>query len=334
MTLERSTADLETKTESPLIHLGDKEPSLDGIFSPVYDSSVINRFMTDLYASQKAADAQVTALDGLHGYYKSLLTKHLLSSGRVSTDAPLRILEIGCGFGAATRALLELFPNAHVYASELSLPMLTALRRNFQNSGFEDRYTLLQLNAEELAFKEGSFDLIVGAAILHHLFEPQKVIAGASRILAKTGRAIFFEPFEAGMSVVSLIYQMILRDPRRFLLKRGFYHYLRYTVEGWRNIGTKSKDDPFFHGIDDKWFFTRRYFAELADAYKFSKLTVEPITDSVQPFRDLIRSHFAGNGFADVAPKWVWEIVDQAEASMSATLKRDLATEVCVIYEH
>ena len=48
----------------------------------------------------------------------------------------------------------------------------------------------------------GVADLAVGAAILHHILDPAKVLASCHRALKPGGWAIFFEPFEAGNTIV------------------------------------------------------------------------------------------------------------------------------------
>ncbi len=51
----------------------------------------------------------------------------------------------------------------------------------------------LQMDAEQLAFRDQSFDLVVGEAILHHL-DLERCFAKISRILQPAGVAVFIEP--------------------------------------------------------------------------------------------------------------------------------------------
>ena len=44
-------------------------------------------------------------------------------------------------------------------------------------------------------FVPESFDLVTGAAILHHLIDPSRALVAAHRALKPGGFAMFFEPF-------------------------------------------------------------------------------------------------------------------------------------------
>ena len=59
-------------------------------------------------------------------------------------------------------------------------------------------------------YQEEVAGLAVGAAILHHILEPERVLASCFRALAPGGWAIFFEPFEAGNALLKLTYRRIL----------------------------------------------------------------------------------------------------------------------------
>lgn len=327
--------ELKVLFQRPLHNLGENgDSALEGIFSPTYDESVINRFMTGHYANKDSAQAQADSMSGMYEYYRTMLTTHVINTGKIADpNAKLKILEIGCGFGSATRPLLTLFPNSQVVATELSLSMLSILRSYIKGSEYESRCSVMQLNAEELSFGAGSFDLVVGAAILHHLFEPHKVIEQCAKVLKPGGIAVFFEPYEAGMAVVAMIYQMIERDPRSWILNRKFQNYLRNTLRAWQAIGTKPKSDVFFQTIDDKWFFTRPYFETHAKSFGFNKTSIVSLSQSNTPFKELVRVHFEGNGMLPYAKSWIWDLVDRVEQSMSRELKQELATEVCVILE-
>jgi SAM-dependent methyltransferase len=53
--------------------------------------------------------------------------------------------------------------------------------------------TFRVMNAEDLAFPDGNFDVICGSAILHHL-DLRKAFAELARTLKADGKAVFVEP--------------------------------------------------------------------------------------------------------------------------------------------
>ncbi len=303
---------------------------LEDVWTDCFDETEMEKFMSAHYMSQKSAEAQVASIDNYSYYYqvfKSTFDRLPLAQ---RFNEPLRILELGAGSGSATRALLDLFPNATVVASDFSLSMLKVLKQDLARRGFTKRTSLFQVNAENLNFAAGSFDLVVGAALLHHLFRPDEAIKGAGKILKPDGVAVFFEPFEAGMKVVSLIYQMALRDPRSFFWHPRFRRYLKRCVKHWQAMSMKPKSDPFFHGIDDKWMFTAKQFGEWAKASGFSQVEISALYRGLTPYREIIESHQAGSGVKRF-PKWFWHLVDSVEESLSPQLKKDLLAEGSVV---
>jgi tRNA (cmo5U34)-methyltransferase len=79
-----------------------------------------------------------------------------------------RILDIGCGAGNYTLKLLQLLPQVEVTLVDLSQPMLErAVERIGQVTSAE--ITSIQGDIREIAFAESQFDVILAAAVLHHL---------------------------------------------------------------------------------------------------------------------------------------------------------------------
>ncbi|MSP97719.1 MAG: class I SAM-dependent methyltransferase [Betaproteobacteria bacterium] len=306
--------------------LGD--PRFANIYSPLYDADEVRKYMSSYYESQDSAQGQDAKLN-LNDYYLGLLREALERTGGAAGPAPA-ILEIGCGFGSATFPLLELYPESKIVASEFSLSMLHILKGKLDGNGHQERCALLQLNAEDMDFHDGTFDLVVGAAVLHHLFHPEKVLERCAKVLRSGGRAVFFEPFESGYDIMSLVYQEALRDPRSFLINPRKRRYLRYCVSKWRLMRSTDKTSPFFTGADDKWLFTPSFFENHTSAAGFRHCEMYGLEKSGRPFEALIRTHLEGNNVKSM-PKWFWRIVDHYEGAFSDELKRTLFTEGCVI---
>ena len=108
-----------------------------------------------------------------------------------------RVLEIGSGTGFF---LLNLWQAGYVkeaHATDISPGMLEACGENAQRLGCDIR--LRTADAEGLPFEDGSFDLVVGHAFLHHLPDWERALSDCYRVLAPGG-AIFFagEPTKLG----------------------------------------------------------------------------------------------------------------------------------------
>ena len=97
------------------------------------------------------------------------------------------ILEIGCGVGAQTEILLNNYPDAHITGVELSEVQLNTAKAYLNSKYDSSRFTLLQMNAEELTFNEHTFDAVYICWVLEHVPNPQKIIDECYRVLAPGG---------------------------------------------------------------------------------------------------------------------------------------------------
>lgn len=100
-----------------------------------------------------------------------------------------RVLEYGCG--PHTHANLFNPRGASVVGIDIS-PVALALR---QASAVKHKLVVsgCVMNAEMLAFADGSFDLVCGTGILHHL-AVDACLAEVRRVLSPGGSAVFIEP--------------------------------------------------------------------------------------------------------------------------------------------
>ncbi len=102
-----------------------------------------------------------------------------------------RILDLGCGEGKEVLALAQL--GLRVVAVDLSLTQLLRVRRLVKDHCPSACPALVQANVEELPFAPGTFPVIYGKAILHHV-DSEIVTAETRRVLQPGGRATFAEP--------------------------------------------------------------------------------------------------------------------------------------------
>ncbi|GAB2882831.1 methyltransferase [Streptomyces mayteni] len=89
-------------------------------------------------------------------------------------DAPRRILDLGCGTGAGTFALLARFPEAHVTAVDSSAAHLDRLRAKADALGVADRVRTVHTDLDGEWPDLGTADLGWASASLHHLADPPR----------------------------------------------------------------------------------------------------------------------------------------------------------------
>lgn len=114
------------------------------------------------------------------------------------------ILEIGCGTGNLTRRMEDFVgEKGFMIGLDLSEKMIRVAK---EKTKFANFVTAL---GEKLPFVDGSFDLVVGIAILHHLPELGTFFEEISRVLKRRGKIVFYEPHKGGILERSLFRRAI-----------------------------------------------------------------------------------------------------------------------------
>lgn len=323
-----------------LVDLGEAvDPALAGVLMPRIDLGAAKVGITDQFLRDaRTYHERYSAVP----YFRALIetaTRGCLAA------APSLLLDIGSGSGNSVLPCLELFPGARVVATDLSESLLAILRDHVASDpATRARLALVCADATRLDFVEGSVDLVVGAAILHHLIDPAACVRQACRALRPRGIAVFFEPFENGNAILRLCYEQILArggaedaSPEdRLAPEVGTC--LRMLVEDFRVRAGTDKTAPIFQHIDDKWLFTRSYFEGLAASLGGVSVEIEPLNPSDEPFVLQTETNFrlalglSAEDAATALPAWAWDIVRGFDAAFSRELKRDLPIEASIIF--
>lgn len=84
------------------------------------------------------------------------------------TPQAKRLLDLGCGAGNFSLRLLKQLPLESVTLIDLSQPMLTAAERRIGEAS-SAQVTAVQTDLRSFDWPRGEFDIVVAAAVLHHL---------------------------------------------------------------------------------------------------------------------------------------------------------------------
>jgi ubiquinone/menaquinone biosynthesis C-methylase UbiE len=321
------------RTTVPVCDLGTADPRWAGIYSPNYRDEEVQQFIHQQFLEN--ADDYVQRYQATD-FWKWMIGR-CLEQIEVRTATPC-ILDLGSGGGNSVFPLLDLFPRAGIVASDLSLPLLKILKDYLGQHYAGRSVAVVQLNAEEIFFASGQFDLVVGGAILHHLFSPQKCIAECARVLKPGGSALFFEPFEAGHQVLSLVLRSLLERNGRLRhgeepLQPEIVRFFESQCRDWRVRSGEDKSAPIYLQLDDKWMFTQDYFQRAAREAGFREVAVSPIY--LKP--DLFSHHvdillqIGLQRDATALPPWAARCLAEADNSFTEQARRHLIVEGVVV---
>jgi ubiquinone/menaquinone biosynthesis C-methylase UbiE len=312
----------------PLIDLGADDERFRGILTP---ASAVGAAKVGVTA-QFLENAEEYHRAYLHvDYWRWLLDNALRAAHDLGT--PRTIIDIGSGSGNSVLPLAERFPEATIVATDIS-PQLLAILRDFIVARAEhpERFGLVAADASAANYRSGVADLAVGAAILHHILDPARVLASCHRALRPGGWAIFFEPFEAGNVILNLTYQRLLAQASATERASEGMRFLERMVADY-TVRSRPRTDPIFRALDDKWMFTRSYFERIRDDQGWAELIVYPLNAADTPLRNQAAVHLKLGAALppEALPAWAWTIIDETDAGMSADLKREWMQEGAVL---
>jgi SAM-dependent methyltransferase len=135
------------------------------------------------HASDVDGQAEILELDA------EVLAEHTASTTAWLPVAasPRQIVDLGCGTGAGTFALLARFPEAHVTAVDSSPDLLRRLREKAHGLAVADRVRTVQADLDSTWPELGEPDLVWASASLHHMADPDRILRQVRDTLGRGG---------------------------------------------------------------------------------------------------------------------------------------------------
>ena len=143
-------------------------------------------------AETDAAMAELLDLDAevMHSYLAEVTA---WTRSLAADPPPRRILDLGSGTGAGAFALLERFDQADVIAVDVSAEMLRRLSSKARVLGVAGRIRTVQADLDTARPAIDAVDLVWASSSLHHMADPDRVLAGVFGTLRPGGLLVVAE---------------------------------------------------------------------------------------------------------------------------------------------
>jgi ubiquinone/menaquinone biosynthesis C-methylase UbiE len=174
-------------------------------------------------------------------------------------------LEVGAGTGYFSLNLLLAGRVSSATCTDISPGMLRVLEGNAARLGLDVRTAACE--AAELPFEEGSFDLVLGHAVLHHLPDLEASFREFHRVLRPGGRIVFAgEPSRVGDRLASW--------PKRLAFKAAPTWRRLMGASEAQHHGQHGDADPALEQVVDVHAFVPEDLDRAARAGGFTDVTV------------------------------------------------------------
>lgn len=122
-----------------------------------------------------------------HAEVNRQFVRDLLAAGPVADE----ILDLGVGTAQIPIALCQSCVDCRVLGIDMAVSMLRVAGINIEIAGLRERIMLDRQDAKGLPYKDGRFTAVISNSIIHHIPQPQRVIAEAIRVVAESGLLFF-----------------------------------------------------------------------------------------------------------------------------------------------
>ncbi len=142
------------------------------------------------------AAAEWLEQQSVHPFLREVATKSLV---RLALQAGESVLDVGCGTGVFLPSLAAAVgPDGRVVGLDHSAAFLQDAHKRLDGASLSDRVELVEGDAHELPFADGTFDAAHCERVLMHAADPARAIAEMRRVVRPGGRVVMAEVYPGG----------------------------------------------------------------------------------------------------------------------------------------
>jgi 2-polyprenyl-3-methyl-5-hydroxy-6-metoxy-1,4-benzoquinol methylase len=260
-----------------------------------------------------------------------------LDQTSVERQEALAVLDLGSGGGSSVFALCRLLPQAHILATDISRQLLRLLLRiRDGHSDLQQRVGAVCMDIHQPVFQESAFDLVIGAAILHHLVDPLAALKHVVGSMKPGAQMVLIEPLEAGSAVLTALFDRVdslfYRDGQPDHPIALFCRAMRRDIHA--RFGPEHLK-PWTAHLDDKWVFGERYLLGLAQELGCRDVRVVCAqADVTHIYAQGFYSTVADAGLDKAAiPPAIHAEIDRFDADFSNDFKRRCPPTGLIVFE-
>lgn len=162
------------------------------------------------------------------------------------TTPPQHILDLGSGTGAGTFQLLDCFPAAQATAVDSSAQLTERLQQRAATAGQADRLQTVEADLNDGLQSIAGFDFVWASSSLHHLKNPDRLLAEIAQALPADGWFVIVEsedvpwflPTDIGIGRAGL------ESRCHELLSRRHAEHTPHIAADWRELLTSAGLNP------------------------------------------------------------------------------------------
>jgi len=223
---------------------------------------------------------------------KFFVEPHLIDFADFSSLKGKKVLEIGCGLGAATINFAK--AGAEVTALDLSQKSIDIAKKNAESMGVADQIQFMQGNAEKLSefLPEKKYDLIFSFGVIHHSPHPDVIVEEAKMYLAPGGQFKVMVYYRYSWKVFWI------------LAKYGKFQF-------WRLSDLIARHSEAQTGCPVTYAYSKKSAAKLFENKGFKVKSID--IDHIFPYRiaDYVKYRYVKVWYFRILPKSVFRFLEK-----------------------